>query len=124
MTRSNRRIFLCRRLPRAYWPDRIAAGQFAVKGSGALTRARRDRLTSAQVIAELKKGNERFRTGRPAARDYLEEQHADETGQAPAAVVVPDLAYSLASADPSAGTTAARSACSRATGGIRSAVTT
>jgi carbonic anhydrase len=65
-----------------------AAGQFAAKGSGALTKARRDQLTPAQVIAELKKGNERFRTGKPAPRDYLEEQHADATAQAPAAVVL------------------------------------
>jgi carbonic anhydrase len=65
-----------------------ATGQFAVKGSGALTKARRDQLTPAQVIAELQKGNERFRTARPAPRDYLEEQHADATGQAPAAVIL------------------------------------
>jgi len=65
-----------------------AAGQFAAKGSGALTKARRDQLTPAQVIAELKKGNERFRAGKPAPRDYLEEQHADAMGQAPAAVVL------------------------------------
>lgn len=62
--------------------------QFVPKGSGALTKANRDHLTPAQVIAELKKGNERFRTGKPAPRDYLEEQHADATGQAPAAVVL------------------------------------
>jgi carbonic anhydrase len=65
-----------------------AAGQFVAKGSGALTKANRDQLTPAQVIAELKKGNERFRTSRQAPRDYLEEQHADEAGQAPAAVVL------------------------------------
>jgi carbonic anhydrase len=65
-----------------------AAGQFAIKGSGALTKARRDQLSPAQVLAELKNGNERFRTGRPAPRDYLEEQHADETRQAPAAVIL------------------------------------
>jgi len=65
-----------------------AAGQFVAKGSGALTKAHRDQLTPAQVIAELKKGNERFRTGKQAPRDYLEEQHADEAAQAPAAVVL------------------------------------
>lgn len=36
----------------------------------------------------MRSGNERFRTGKPAPRDYLEEQHADATGQAPAAVVL------------------------------------
>jgi carbonic anhydrase len=89
MTSSNRRTFLMSTVAACVLGRAgSAAGQFAVKGSGALTRARRDQLTPAQVIAELKKGNERFRTGRPAPRDYLEEQHADETGQAPAAVVL------------------------------------
>jgi len=64
------------------------ARQFAPKGTGALTKTRRDQLTPGQVIAELKKGNERFRLGKPAPRDYLEEQHADATAQAPAAVVL------------------------------------
>ena len=62
--------------------------QFVAKGGGALTKTRRDQLTPAQVIAELKKGNERFRTGKLAPRDYLEEQRADATGQAPAAVIL------------------------------------
>ena len=66
----------------------VAAAQFAPKGSGALSKARRDQLTPAQVIAELKKGNERFRTAKLAPRDYLEEQRAGATGQAPAAIVL------------------------------------
>jgi carbonic anhydrase len=65
-----------------------AAGQFVPKGNGALTKTNRDSLTPAQVIAELKKGNDRFRAGRPAPRDYLEEQHALADGQAPAAVIL------------------------------------
>jgi carbonic anhydrase len=65
-----------------------SAAQFAAKGTGALTKVRRDQMTPAQVIAELKKGNERFRTGKPAPRDYLEEQRADATGQTPAAVIL------------------------------------
>src|SRR5262249_20860159 len=69
--------------------SRVAgAAQFVPKGSGALTKVRRDQLTPAQVLAELKKGNERFRTAKPAPRDYLEEQHADSAGQAPAAIVL------------------------------------
>jgi carbonic anhydrase len=66
----------------------MARGQFVPKGSGALSKAKRDQLTPAQVIAELKNGNDRFRSGKPAPRDYLEEQHADAAGQAPAAVVL------------------------------------
>ena len=89
MTSSNRRIFLMSTVAACVLGRAgSAAGQFAVKGGGALTKARRDQLTPAQVIAELKKGNERFRTATPAPRDYLEEQHADAAGQAPAAVVL------------------------------------
>src|SRR5262249_61252948 len=42
--------------------------QWASSG-GALTKERRDRLSPREVIEELKKGNERFRTGRTIARD-------------------------------------------------------
>ena len=89
MTGSNRRTFLMSTVA-ACVMGRVgsAVGQFAAKGSGALTKTRRDQLTPAQVIAELRKGNLRFRTGKPAPRDYLEEQHADASGQAPAAVVL------------------------------------
>jgi carbonic anhydrase len=66
----------------------LAKAQFAPKGTGALTKTKRDQLTPAQVIAELKHGNERFRTAKLAPRDYLEEQHADANGQAPAAVIL------------------------------------
>lgn len=65
-----------------------ATAQFAPKGTGALTKTKRDQLTPAQVIGELKNGNERFRTAKMAPRDYLEEQHADANGQAPAAVIL------------------------------------
>src|SRR5262245_20776151 len=89
MTSSNRRTFLVFSVAACVlgrtgfaWPH------FVAKGGGALTKARRDQLTPAQVIAELRKGNERFRTGKLAPRDYLEEQHADATGQAPAAIVL------------------------------------
>src|SRR5262245_65751830 len=89
MTSSNRRTFLMSTVAACVLGRTAsAAGQFAAKGSGALTKARRDQLTPAQGIAELKKGNERFRTAKPASRDYLEEQHADATGQAPAAVIL------------------------------------
>src|SRR5262245_11134745 len=89
MTRLKRRTFLMSTVAACGLGGvESAAAQFAVKGSGALTRERRDRLTPAQIISDLKTGNERFRTGRQAPRDYLEEQHADANGQAPAAVVL------------------------------------
>src|SRR5215470_13724735 len=89
MIASNRRTFLMSTVAAcALGRTGLAAPQFAAKGTGALTKTRRDQLTPAQVIAELKKGNDRFRTAKPAARDYLEEQHADATGQAPAAIIL------------------------------------
>jgi carbonic anhydrase len=54
----------------------------------ALTREERDRMTPGQVIAEMKKGNERFRAGRMVPRDYLAQQRATASGQFPAAVVL------------------------------------
>ena len=57
-------------------------------GDSSLTKEQRDRMTPSQVIEELKKGNERFRTGRMTARKYLAEQKSSATGQYPAAVVL------------------------------------
>jgi carbonic anhydrase len=45
-------------------------------------------MTPAEVVAELKKGNERFRSGKTVTRDYLAEQKATAAGQYPAAVVL------------------------------------
>jgi len=55
--------------------------------TGSLTKER-DRMTPSQVIEELKKGNERFRSGKMAARDYLAEKRASAAGQYPAAVIL------------------------------------
>jgi len=57
-------------------------------GGGSLTKEQRDRLTPAQVIEELKKGNERFRAGKSAHMDYLAQQRASASGQYPAAVIL------------------------------------
>jgi carbonic anhydrase len=56
--------------------------------SGALTKERRDRMTPAQVIDELKKGNERFRAGKMLPHDYRDQQRSSAAGQYPAAVVL------------------------------------
>ncbi len=45
-------------------------------------------MTPLQVIEELKKGNERFRTGKMAPRDYRAEKRSSAAGQFPAAVVL------------------------------------
>ena len=48
--------------------------QLGGSGSGSLTKEQRDRMTPSQVIEEVKKGNERFRTGKMAPRDYVAEK--------------------------------------------------
>jgi carbonic anhydrase len=55
---------------------------------GSLTKEQRDRMTPAQVVEELKKGNERFRTGKMVAHDYRAQQRSSAAGQYPAAVVL------------------------------------
>ncbi len=55
---------------------------------GTLTKGERDRLVPGDVLDELKKGNERFRTGKTMARDYRAQQRAAAGGQFPAAVVL------------------------------------
>jgi carbonic anhydrase len=62
--------------------------QLGNSGSGALTKEQRDRMTPAQIIEELKKGNERFRAGKMATRDYVGEMRSTAGGQYPAAVVL------------------------------------
>jgi carbonic anhydrase len=57
-------------------------------GGASLTKQQRDQLTPAQVIEELKKGNERFRSGKTLSRDYLAQQRSTAAGQYPAAVVL------------------------------------
>jgi carbonic anhydrase len=55
---------------------------------GALSREERDRLTPDQVVAAMKKGNERFRAGTMTPRDYLAQKRSSALGQFPAAVVL------------------------------------
>lgn len=56
--------------------------------SGSLTKEQRDGMSPAEVIEELKKGNQRFRAGKMIARDYTKEQRSSAAGQYPAAVVL------------------------------------
>ena len=64
------------------------SAQVLTRATGALTKEERDRLTPAQVIDELKRGNERFRSGKSASRDYRDQQLASAAGQYPAAVAL------------------------------------
>jgi carbonic anhydrase len=62
--------------------------QLATSLAGSLTKEQRDSMTPSQVIDELKKGNDRFRTGKMVARNYLAEKRSSAGGQYPAAVVL------------------------------------
>jgi carbonic anhydrase len=59
-----------------------------VAGAVALTKEQRDKLTPDQVIEQLKLGNERFRTGKMQAHDYLAQKRATAGGQFPAAAIL------------------------------------
>ena len=54
----------------------------------ALTRGQRDKMSPAEIIAVMKRGNERFRRGVRKNRNYLNEQKASASGQYPAAVLL------------------------------------
>ncbi|BBO34150.1 carbonic anhydrase family protein [Lacipirellula parvula] len=54
----------------------------------ALTREQRDKMTPDDVIALVKAGNMRFRTGERQERNFLREQISSSTGQFPAAVLL------------------------------------
>src|SRR5262245_42807033 len=56
--------------------------------AAALTREQRDKLTPDDIIALMKKGNERFRLGQESPHDYLAQQKASAKGQYPAAVIL------------------------------------
>jgi carbonic anhydrase len=60
----------------------------AVACADALTKEQRDKLTPAQVIELMKKGNQRFLQGERTTHDYLAQQRASAKGQHPAAVVL------------------------------------
>src|SRR6476660_248524 len=69
-------------------PLGVSALQLAPDMSRSLTKAERDSMTPSQVLDELKKGNERFRAGKMAPRDYLAEKRSSAAGQYPAAVIL------------------------------------
>src|ERR1043166_5010041 len=56
--------------------------------AAALTRAQRDKLTPDDIIALMKKGNERFRLGQESPHDYLAQQKGSAKGQYPPAVIL------------------------------------
>jgi len=74
-----------------------AIAAMALAGTGALsriafatvlTKAERDKLSPDEILALLKKGNERFYTGKRENHDFLAQQRATAEGQHPAAVLL------------------------------------
>jgi carbonic anhydrase len=72
----------------AFSPLNSWSRQLAASMSGSLTKEQRDSMTPLQIIDEFKKGNERFRAGKMAPRDYLVEKRSSAAGQYPAAIIL------------------------------------
>jgi carbonic anhydrase len=53
-----------------------------------LTKAQRDALTPDEVIELMKKGNERFRSGKMKEQNYLAQKRSSASGQYPAAIIL------------------------------------
>ena len=86
---ADRRRFLCAALGTcAISPLGLASMQFAASLSESLTKEQRDSMTPVQIIDGLKKGNERFRSGKMARRDYIAEKRSSAGSQYPAAVIL------------------------------------
>lgn len=62
--------------------------QIVISLASSLTKEQRDSMSPSRIIDELKKGNERFRTGKMVPRDYLAQKRSSAAGQYPAAVVL------------------------------------
>jgi carbonic anhydrase len=60
----------------------------SVASAAALTQAERDAMTPDAVLAMLTQGNERFRSGKMKAHDYLAQKRASAAGQYPAAAIL------------------------------------
>ena len=56
--------------------------------AASLTQAQRDAMTPDQVIDMMKRGNARFRAGKPQKHDYLAQKRSSALGQYPAAVIL------------------------------------
>src|ERR1700752_3327464 len=84
----NRRDFIAAALAATASTSFVRAdGQLAASG-GPLSKDERDHMTPARVIDELRKGNDRFRSGMTAASDYRRQQRDTAAGQYPAAVIL------------------------------------
>jgi carbonic anhydrase len=56
--------------------------------AAALSKGQRDKMTPDDIVAVMKKGNERFRVGKESPHNYLAQQKVSAKGQYPAAVIL------------------------------------
>jgi carbonic anhydrase len=56
--------------------------------AAAMTKAERDKLSPDDILALMKKGNQRFSSGQPEDHDFLAQQRATASGQYPLAVLL------------------------------------
>ena len=56
--------------------------------TASLTQEQRDSLTPDRIIEAMKKGNERFRSGKMKEQNYLAQKRSSATGQYPAAIIL------------------------------------
>ena len=59
-----------------------------VSFAAAMTKEERDKLTPDEILQQMVRGNERFRTGKMLNHDYLAQKRASAAGQYPAAVIL------------------------------------
>jgi carbonic anhydrase len=86
--RTNRRFFLGT-TGTAFAATLLGVGPAGRRAhAAALTKAQREKMAPGDVIALMKKGNERFRLGKESPHDYLAQQKASAKGQYPAAVIL------------------------------------
>ena len=88
MTQPDRRSALRLILGTPFALAGVSVGAPDAAQAAALTKEERDKLTPDQVIEMLKRGNERFRTGKMQAHDYLAQKRATAAGQYPAAAIL------------------------------------
>ena len=84
----DRRSFL--RVPTAAAAVGVLGGSLcgSVAHADALTRKQLDKMTPDDILADMKRGNQRFRNGKLPKRNYLAEQKASAKGQYPAAIIL------------------------------------
>jgi carbonic anhydrase len=66
----------------------LGLGLSELSFAAALTKEQRDKLTPDDIIAGLKAGNKRFRSGKREKHDYLAQKRASASAQFPSAIIL------------------------------------